>query len=71
MFLSCPKASITRRQIAAPTVSPFCRKVVGSFGAFHLGLVAVAREHQVGEAWNVNLGYQSAKRMKRGRPARR
>jgi hypothetical protein len=36
----------------------------GSLGAFRHGLVAVALEHQGGDAPNVDLGYQSARPMK-------
>ena len=36
-----------------------CRKFLGSFGAFRQGLVAVAREHQVGDAPDVDFRYHT------------
>jgi hypothetical protein len=33
------------------------RELVGAHGAFHLGVVAVALEHQVGDAPDVDLEY--------------
>src|SRR5690349_19900187 len=38
-----------------------CREFVGSSGALHLGRVAVAFKHQVGDAPDVDLGYHAAK----------
>jgi hypothetical protein len=44
------------------------RELVGAHGAFHLGVVAVAREHQVGDAAKVDLGYHSGGRLNEAGP---
>ena len=41
------------------------RELIGSFGAFCQSLVAVAREHQVGDAPDVNFRYHALKVIRR------
>jgi hypothetical protein len=36
-----------------------CRKLIGAGGAFLEGLIAVALEHQVGRAPDIDLGYHT------------
>jgi hypothetical protein len=40
-----------------------CRELVGSSGTLHLGRGAVAFEHQVRDAPNIDLGYHATKRL--------
>ena len=42
----------------APKIT-ICREFLGSFGAFRRGLVAVAREHQVGYPPDVDFRYHA------------
>jgi hypothetical protein len=55
LFTSCPIASVTRRQTAAPALSPFAGKLRRPYRTLRLSLIAVVLKHQVGGAPDVDL----------------
>ena len=61
MFASCPITSPIRSQITLPVASPAARELIGSPTAFHQSRIAVAFEHRVCHAPNVDLAYHAAK----------
>ncbi len=59
VFASCPITSPIRSQITSPVVVASCPEIIGMAGAFLPGPVAIAFEHQVRHAPDVDLGYHA------------
>ena len=59
LFMSCPTASVMRRQIASPLLVAGARELVGARGALLERLFTVALKHQSSDAPDVDLGYHA------------
>jgi hypothetical protein len=61
VFASCPTAWVISAPGRRAVVIAAGRKFIGTCGALLQGLLAVAPEHEVGGAQDINLGYHAAK----------